>query len=95
MSQYSRPTEPRKAPAGEAKTCSECGHPVSSGARYCAGCGTAFGGAPPRVQHTASLPGFEYHLVQGLGWGLGFALAAGVVALVFFLLGTLALHGLR
>jgi len=95
MSQYSRPTEPRKAPAGEVKICSECGGLISSGDRYCATCGVAFGGAPPRVHQVVTLPGFEYHLVQGLGWGLGFALAGGVVAVVFFLLGVLALHGIR
>jgi hypothetical protein len=45
------------------------------------------------------LPGFQYHLVQGLGWGLGFMLAATLVSLILSALayGLLvsALHSVR
>lgn len=94
MSQYGRPTEPTREQASETKICSDCGHPVAPGDRYCAGCGAAFGGAPPRVQYVASLPGFQYHLVQGLGWGCGFMLAGGLVALIVSLLAALSIHSL-
>jgi hypothetical protein len=94
MSQYRRPTEPKSAVASEMKICSNCGHPVSPGDRYCSGCGAAFGGVLPRAQHVASLPGFEYHLVQGLGWGCGFMLAGGVVALIVSLLAALSIRSL-
>jgi len=79
----------------EAKICADCGRGVSTDDRYCAGCGVAFAGAPARVDHGLTLPGFQYHLVQGLGWGLGFALAGGIVTLIFYGLVALAMHGVR
>lgn len=62
----------------EEKVCAACGRRIWSDDRYCPGCGIAFGGVP-RVDRKATLPGFEYHLVQGLGWGLGLA-SAGAIA---------------
>jgi hypothetical protein len=96
MSQYSRTkTEPPAALVGEAKICSDCGRRVSTNDRYCAGCGVAFAGAPARVGRSLTLPGFQYHLVQGLGWGLGLALAGGLVTLIFYGLVALLIHGVR
>ena len=96
MSQYSRThAEQRRAPVNQARICADCGRPVSTDDRYCAGCGVAFAGAPARVDHSRALPGFEYHLVQGLGWGLGLALAGGVVTLIFYGLVALLIRGLR
>jgi hypothetical protein len=68
----------------QARICADCGRPVSTYDRDCAGCGVAFAGAPARADHSRALQGFEYHLVQGLGWGLGLALAGGVVTLIFY-----------
>ena len=96
MSQYSRTNaEQSKAPVNQPRICAECGRPVSTGDRYCSGCGVAFAGAPARVDHSRALPGFEYHLVQGLGWGLGLALAGGTITVLLYLLGALLLRGVR
>ena len=96
MSQYSRThAEQRRAPVNQERICADCGRPVSTGDRYCAGCGVAFAGAPTRVDRGLTLPGFQYHLVQGLGWGLGLALAGGVVTLIFYGLVALLLRGVR
>ena len=76
------------------KVCAACGWHVWSNDRYCPGCGIAFGGAP-RVERGATLPGFEYHLVQGLGWGLGLALAGAVASVITLVLIALAAHGIR
>jgi hypothetical protein len=35
---------------------------------------------------SGGLPGFNYHFVQGFGWGLGFALAGTTVALIVYVL---------
>jgi hypothetical protein len=85
MSQYSRP-RPEPFPAKDLKICAHCGRPVSPDDRFCSGCGVEFGGPPRRVDHDTKLPGFQYHLVQGLGWGLGFLLAGVVVAVFLTLL---------
>jgi hypothetical protein len=99
MSQYRRPhPEPGTVPASNARICADCGRNVSAGDRYCSSCGVAFAGALPRVDpvdYVRPLPGFQYHLVQGLGWGLGFALASAIVLLSLSMLAALALHGLR
>jgi hypothetical protein len=100
MNQYSRPrAEERGALVGDGKICADCGHLVSAGDRYCAGCGVPFAGAPARVAPTRALPGFQYHLIQGLGWGLGFALAGAIVSvIVTLILGAFAaqvIHGWR
>jgi hypothetical protein len=86
MSQYRRPHPDQRTPSvANAKVCADCGHIVSPDDRYCAGCGVAFAGAPARVDRPTrldiALPGFQYHLIQGLGWGLGFALASAVMIL--------------
>lgn len=96
MSQYSRPQPDQSgALVGNARICANCGRRVTTDDRYCAGCGVAFGGAPPRVERGSTLPGFHYHLVQGLGWGLGFALAGGIVTLIFWIVVALTMHGVR
>ena len=93
MSQYSRPRADQSAPlVGNARICANCGRRVTTDDRYCAGCGVAFAGAPQRADPGPKLPGFQYHLVQGLGWGLGFVLAGGVVTVFFYLLVALALN---
>jgi len=53
---------------------------LRSGAGQCDGSGSA----PQPAERGATLPGFGYHLVQGVGWGLGFALAGGIVTLIFY-----------
>jgi uncharacterized membrane protein YvbJ len=91
MSQYSRTQAQQRGEAvGSSRICAECGQAVAADDRYCSGCGAAFAGAPARVERKAALPGFQYHLIQGLGWGLGLALAAGIVALIFYGLAALA-----
>jgi hypothetical protein len=91
MSQYSRPNaEQTRPPVSEARICADCGQHVSTDDRYCAGCGVAFAGAPVRVDHSRALPGFEYHLVQGLGWAFGFILAGTIVTVVVWLLAAIA-----
>ena len=92
MTDYSHPRREPTA-ADNRKICAHCGWRVSPDDRYCAGCGVTFGGDPPRVESTVRLPGFRYHLAQGLGWGLGFALAGGTVSLFFYALVAMALHG--
>jgi hypothetical protein len=96
MSQNSRTkAEQPGALVGNDMVCGECGWRVSTDDRYCPGCGAAFAGAPPRAERARSLPGFGYHLQQGLGWGLGFALAGLIAALTFWTLVALAMHALR
>lgn len=96
MSQYSRrQAEQRGALVGDARICSDCGRRVSTDDRYCSGCGVAFAGAPARLDPSRTLPGFEYHFVQGLGWGLGLAVAGAIVTVVFWLLIALVIHGVR
>jgi hypothetical protein len=96
MSQYrKRRAEQPGALVGDARICAECGRLVSTDDRYCSGCGTAFAGAPARAERGPTLPGFQYHLVQGLGWGLGFALAGAIVTLIFWTLVALTMQGLR
>ncbi len=77
------------------KVCAACGGQVSADDHYCGGCGIAFGGAPGRFEHGARLPGFGYHLVQGLGWGLGMAVAVGVTLIIPLLIVALATHAIR
>lgn len=62
------------------KICANCGRHVSTEDRYCAGCGVTFAGAPVRMDRSRTIPGFEYFFVQGLGWGLGLAVAGIVFA---------------
>jgi hypothetical protein len=71
------------------RICAACGRHVMTEDRYCPSCGTAFIGAPPRFE-LRHMPGFGYHLVQGLGWGIGLGIA-GVIfwILVAFLAGVL------
>ena len=100
VTQYSQPPAGQgRAEVGGNKICAYCGRRVSSDDRFCPSCGVAFGGPPDRVDRLHTLPGFQYHLVQGLGWGLGFILAAAVVSLVLsvlaYLLVAMALHGVR
>ena len=96
MSQYSRSqTAQPGALVGNDMVCGECGRRVSADDRYCSGCGAAFAGAPPRRERGPSLPGFGYHLEQGLGWGLGFALAGLIATLIFWILVALAIHAGR
>ena len=82
----------------EQKICAACGRRVMSDDLYCSGCGVAFGGAPLMDRGTG-LPGFGYHLVQGLGWGLGLILAGAVASVIasviFWALIALAAHGTR
>ena len=78
----------------EERVCAACGRRVWSNDLYCPGCGVAFGGAP-RVERGATLPGFDYHFVQGLGWGLGLAFAGAIASLITLLLIALAAHGIR
>jgi hypothetical protein len=47
------------------------------------------------VDHGSELPGFGYHFIQGLAWGLGFALAAAIVSVMFWTLVAVAMHGVR
>jgi hypothetical protein len=96
MSQYSRAQAAQPgALVGNDMVCGECGWPVSTGDRYCPGCGAAFAGSPARAERARSLPGFGYHLQQGLGWGLGFALAGLIATLIFWTLVSLAMHAGR
>ena len=96
MSQNSRTqAEQPGALVSDARICANCGRRVTTDDNYCSGCGSAFGGAPPRAERGRSLPGFGYHLQQGLGWGLGFALAGLIATLIFWTLVALAMHGVR
>ena len=79
----------------EEKLCAACGRRVWSDDRYCPGCGTAFAGAPARVERGTGLPGFGYHFVQGLGWGLGFAAAGAIAWAIVLVVLALATHGIR
>ena len=79
----------------EEKVCAACGRRVWSDDRYCPGCGIAFGGAPARVERSAALPGFDYHFVQGLGWGLGLIVAGVIASVITLVLIALATHVLR
>ena len=79
----------------EERICAHCGRRVWADDRYCPSCGVAFAGAPAPVERSAALPGFTYHLIQGLGWGLGFALAGAVVWLVAIVLIGLTLSRIR
>jgi len=79
----------------EEKVYAACGRRVWSHDRYCPGCGTAFAGAPARVERGTSLPGFDYHFVQGLGWGLGLAAAGAVGTAIVLIVLALATHGIR
>jgi hypothetical protein len=82
----------------EQKICAACGRHVLSNDLYCSGCGVAFGGAP-RIDRGTSLPGFGYHLVQGLGWGLGLilagAIASVIASVILWVLIALAARGIR
>ena len=99
MTQYSRPRLNQSVAGDGLKICAQCGRHVAPDDRYCSSCGVAFDGIPATVERTPMLPGFQYHLVQGLGWGLGFMLAATLVSLILSALayGLLvsALHSVR
>lgn len=96
MTDYSRSRgDLKRDPATEPRICANCGRSVSPDDRYCARCGVEFGGARAPVGHGSELPGFGYHFIQGLAWGLGFALAAAIVTVIFWTLVALAMHGVR
>jgi hypothetical protein len=99
MTQYARPRPNQSVTADGLKICAHCGRQVSADDLFCAGCGIAFDGAPAPVDRKSALPGFQYHLMQGLGWGLGFTLAAAIVSLILYALASvlvaLAFHGVR
>jgi hypothetical protein len=82
-------------PVSEEKVCAACGRRVWSDDHYCRACGIAFAGAPERVERGTSLPGFDYHFVQGLGWGLGLAVAGAIGWAIVLILLALATHGIR
>ena len=91
MSQYRKPrAEQPGALGGDARICANCGRRVTTDDLYCAGCGVAFGGVPAPVESGSRLPGFQYHLVQGFGWGLGLILAGTVATAVVWLLAAIA-----
>jgi hypothetical protein len=79
----------------EERICAACGRRVRSDDRYCAGCGTSFAGAPAPVEPGSRLPGFGYHFVQGLGWGLGLAVAGTIGTAAMLMLLGLATQGIR
>jgi hypothetical protein len=87
--------ELRRDLASQPRICANCGRPVSPDDRYCSGCGVEFGTARVPVDHGSELPGFGYHFIQGLAWGLGFALAAAIVSVMFWTLVAVAMHGVR
>jgi hypothetical protein len=76
------------------KICAMCGRAVLRDDRFCAGCGTEFGVASPRLGAGRPLPSFSYHFEQGLAWGLGLGAAAVIFALVWVLVLMLARPGL-
>ena len=78
----------------EERVCDACGRLIKADDRYCPSCGIAFGGAPARVER-GSLPGFSYHFVQGLAWGLGLTVAAVIVSAIAYVLLTIATHAIR
>jgi hypothetical protein len=79
----------------EVKICAECGRHITPDDRYCPGCGVAFAGAPARIDRGPKLPGFAYHFKQGLGWGLGLAVAGVVVWTIALVLLALTIHSVR
>ena len=79
----------------EERVCAACGRHVWADDRYCPGCGVAFGGVRGRAEGRPTLPGFDYHFVQGLGWGLGLAVASVIASIIMLLLIVLATHGIR
>ena len=79
----------------EERVCSACGRRVWADDRYCPGCGVSFGGVPEGAERGRTLPGIDYHFVQGLGWGLGLATAGAIISLITLLLITLAAHAMR
>jgi hypothetical protein len=87
--------EGRGIPVPEEKVCAACGRRVSADDRYCPGCGISFGGEPVGVERGKTLPGFEYHFVQGLGWGLGLAAAGVIISMITLLLVAAVTHGVR
>jgi hypothetical protein len=79
----------------EERVCAACGRRVWADDRYCPGCGIDFAGAPARAAKGTTLPGFEYHFVQGLGWGLGLAAAGVIISMITLLLVAVVAHGVR
>ena len=99
MTQYARPRPNQSTAADGLKICAQCGRHGAPEDRFCAGCGVAFDSVSAVVEPRPTLPGFQYHLVQGLGWGLGFTLAVVLVSVVLYALASvvflLALRGAR
>lgn len=88
-------SEDRGNTVAEERVCAGCGRRVWADDPYCPGCGIAFGNAPDRAERGTSLPGFGYHFVQGLGWGLGLALAGLVAWMITVVFLGLAVQGIR
>ena len=68
----------------EERVCSACGRRVWADDRYCPGCGVSFGGVPEGAERGRTLPGIDYHFVQGA-----------IISLITLLLITLAAHAMR
>ena len=90
MTRYSRPrTDQPGDLVGDDRICSSCVRLVSTADQFCAGCGVAFSATAEPALQGRTLPGFSYHLVQGFGWGLGFAIAGATVTLFLYAVLTL------
>lgn len=95
MTQYARPRPNQSTAVDGLKICAQCGRHVAPDDRFCAGCGVAFDVLPATVERRPALPGFQYYLIQGLGWGLGFFIAEGIILLILIVLLAATLHGAR
>jgi predicted amidophosphoribosyltransferase len=72
MSQYRRPRAERpETLVGDDRVCRDCGRLVSTADQFCSGCGVSFVATVERHEQRLGLPGFNYHFVQGFGWGWG------------------------
>ena len=92
MARYSRPRDEHPGDlAGYDRICSNFGRLVSNADQFCSGCGVTSSATAAPAGQSRSLPGFNYHFVQGFGWGLGFALATATIAVIFYLVAFLAM----